>query len=214
MISVYLLLFAGPVLSDLVNFRTLFGSRGATGASGGGSLLEQAPPTPPDGVVACHVRGKDLHVTRDRCTDQQVRFQTIPRQEFLACSEVLPFNTLVNKYQDMSEVSHERASRVTVFFSDCSQSQQLPALRVDDRTDFVVFIYFDGNVGSGLVRTPLAFFTVEEAKTRREKIRRALNELATANDSASRLAAFTKAAVDGGSSTAVKLGSVAVLAAV
>jgi hypothetical protein len=216
MVSLYFLLAASTVAGDLVNLRSMFGLHGPSGIGGGGSLMQQAAPTSPDGVIACYVRGKDLRLFRDWCSNDQVRFQTIPRQEFTTCSEIRPFASAISSYSDLSEVRRERGSKVSVFFTDCSHAQGLPALRSDEQTDFVFFVYFDGKLGhaGGFFRTPVAFFSIAEAEQRHDKIQAALNKLASATTLAKRLTAFTDAAVNGGASTAVKIGTVGVVAMV
>ena len=61
-----------------------------------------------------------------------------------------------------------------------------------------------------MFRTPLAFFSIEETRNRREKLRIALNDLSHADEVSQRLEALEKATVGGGTSTTVKIGSVRV----
>jgi hypothetical protein len=205
--SLYFVILVSAVIGDVVNLRVAFGTVDRPFVKGA-SLMERGDDKQSAarraGVVLCYLPGADLKISREQCTNEQIRFQTIPRQNLLACTDAL-----TEMPATFASIANERNSQISMFFSACSDQNSLPAITTDANKGWIVVMYVDKKNGDRMQRTPVGFFTMDEAEKRREVIRTAMNEMNGSNVSVEgRLNALTKATTGGGLETAVKLGTV------
>ena len=100
---------------------------------------------------------------------------------FDRCSAVLPFANATLNYSNFTQVADEQSSTVTVTFPKETCPCSLPGSKyctrydfADPTVDYILYIYVDSD---SALRSPIAFFTVDEANQSKTQIQNSLKDL-------------------------------------